>query len=387
MVLHFPDEPKGDLCRHGLPSSSWCAGVLSNAHYKETSERTAHSLAKSSRDGCRTIQNVSFSTRGYSLQKNGSDHSGKDHSCPVVAQDSDGENHTNNSGWQNTYGSKPWEENQEISCTQLSWIQNSWHPHQPNRTFWMRRYKSWLCKHISKSNNEKTFAEILPIGKGLFLLIFELEKACFVGKKIRATFSKDKKSGTWFKVEIIAVEGPMVVINTGASICQINETKLRRPLDTVDLEEFPDSRERPGAPVPWPSCGGQTDVWELFSDISYLSAVLDRQGLMVAAPVDLRTKKGWRLLTTGTARRSVQSHHKESQDCCHVPDCYYKSRKCGGWKKYNTLKKVSLPMDPPSRQPTQVDFPNSGWWRETPLFRRWEQGRFMFHLYLQEILR
>ena len=32
-------------------------------------------------------------------------------------------------------------------------------------------------------------------------------------------------------------------------------------------------------------------VWRMFSDNSYLSAILDRQGLLVAAPVDLRTKK------------------------------------------------------------------------------------------------
>ena len=30
------------------------------------------------------------------------------------------------------------------------------------------------------------------------------------------------------------------------------------------------------------SCEGQTDVWEQFSDNSYLSAILDQQGLMVA---------------------------------------------------------------------------------------------------------
>ena len=36
---------------------------------------------------------------------------------------------------------------------------------------------------------------------------------------------------------------------------------------------------------------GQTDVWELFSHNSCFSAILDRQGLLVAAPVDLSTKK------------------------------------------------------------------------------------------------
>ena len=59
----------------------------------------------------------------------------------------------------------------------------------------------------------------------------------------------------------------------------------------MDLEEPPDSRERAGAPVLRLSCEGQTDVWELFSDNSYLGAILDRPGLQVAAPADLRNKK------------------------------------------------------------------------------------------------
>ena len=83
----------------------------------------------------------------------------------------------------------------------------------------------------------------------------------------------------------------MLVINTCTYIFQVNASRLRRPLDTVDLEEPPDSCDRTGAPVLWLSCEGQIDVWELFSDKSYLSAILVRQGLMVAAPVDLRTNK------------------------------------------------------------------------------------------------
>ena len=46
-----------------------------------------------------------------------------------------------------------------------------------------------------------------------------------------------------------------------------------------------DSRERTRAPVPWPSCEGQLDDWELFLRNSYLSATLDRQRLLVAAPI------------------------------------------------------------------------------------------------------
>ena len=62
-------------------------------------------------------------------------------------------------------------------------------------------------------------------------------------------------------------------------------------MDTVDLEQLPDSCEREGALVLWLSCEDQIDVWEMFSDTSYLSAILDRQELQVAAAIDLRTKK------------------------------------------------------------------------------------------------
>ena len=58
----------------------------------------------------------------------------------------------------------------------------------------------------------------------------------------------------------------------------------------MDLADLPDSRERTGASVLWLSCEGQMDVLEKFSDSSYLSAILDRQGLLVAAPIDLRKK-------------------------------------------------------------------------------------------------
>ena len=92
-------------------------------------------------------------------------------------------------------------------------------------------------------------------------------------------------------MEIIAVNGSMAVVNTGATMLQGNISKLRRPLDNVDWKELPDSRERAGAPVLWLSCAGQIDVWEMFSDSSYLSAIFDRQRLQVAAPIDLRTKK------------------------------------------------------------------------------------------------
>ena len=93
-------------------------------------------------------------------------------------------------------------------------------------------------------------------------------------------------------LEILAIKGAMAVISTGSTIFQANISKLNRSSDTVDLEELlPDSSKRTRAPVLWLSCEGQADVWEMFSDKSCLSAILHRQGLLVAASKDLRTKK------------------------------------------------------------------------------------------------
>ena len=72
----------------------------------------------------------------------------------------------------------------------------------------------------------------------------------------------------------------------------------------------------------WLSCEGQADVWEMFSDSSYLSAILDRQGLLGAAPIDQRTKRA-----DNFSPQLLQSlwcaHEKESQDRCDLPDCCY----------------------------------------------------------------
>ena len=91
----------------------------------------------------------------------------------------------------------------------------------------------------------------------------------FYGQGDPSKIQQGRTSRKWLKVEIIAVYGTMVVVNTGTSFLQTNTSKLSRPLDTVDLEEPPDSCERTGAPVSWLSCEGQIDVWERFWDNSY----------------------------------------------------------------------------------------------------------------------
>ena len=57
----------------------------------------------------------------------------------------------------------------------------------------------------------------------------------------------------------------------------LGKRKQTKDLWTLGLEELPHSRERAGAHVLWTSCESQMDVWELFSDNSYWSAILGRQ--------------------------------------------------------------------------------------------------------------
>ena len=90
-----------------------------------------------------------------------------------------------------------------------------------------------------------------------------VRKSVFYWREDPHKIQQRRKSGKWLKVEVLAVKGPMVVTSTGASILQVS--KLRRPLDTVDLADLPDARERTGTPVLWPSCEGEIDVWELSS--------------------------------------------------------------------------------------------------------------------------
>ena len=139
-----------------------------------------------------------------------------------------------------------------------------------------------------------------------------------------------RKSGKWLKVEITAVKGPKIVISAGASIFQVNASKLRRPLDPVDLEELPDSRERTGSLVLWLPCEGQTDVWELFSDNTFLSAILDPP----SAPQRTKLKAS---LIPAVAGLLVKAQGKESQDCWDVSGCFVSSK----WQQYRLCLAVA----------------------------------------------
>ena len=77
------------------------------------------------------------------------------------------------------------------------------------------------------------------------------------GKQIRAT----TEIGKMVEGGNHCSQGLLGSCHTGATIFQANLSKPRRPLDTVDLEELPVSRDRAGAPVLWLSCESQINIW------------------------------------------------------------------------------------------------------------------------------
>ena len=162
-------------------------------------------------------------------------------------------------------------------------------------------HKLAMQTHLEIQQREDILRDLAERVKFVSHVFFWVGEQVFYWPDDPNKMQQGRKSGEWLRVEIIAVKGSMVVINTGTSMFQVNASKLRRPRDTVDLEESPDSCKRTRSAVLWLSCEGQIDVWELFSDRSWLIAILDRQGHTVAAPVEFRTKKA-----EGFSQQAVQ---------------------------------------------------------------------------------
>ena len=118
-MVTFQMKSKAICADMAFHKTSRHAGILSNAQCEENSDRTAHTMAKPSGDGCTIVQEISLGTRGYSLQKPGPDHFGTNHSCPVDAQGSNGEKYTRDLKVVTRPRNWPCDENQEISWTQL----------------------------------------------------------------------------------------------------------------------------------------------------------------------------------------------------------------------------------------------------------------------------
>ena len=96
---------------------------------------------------------------------------------------------------------------------------------RPNRTFSMKRFKGQLWRHISRSNNEKTLAENCA------------ERMKFVPPDLRA----GQYGFHWHDEPSRMQQGraPWLLLILVPPFFQVNASKLRRPLDTVDLEELP----------------------------------------------------------------------------------------------------------------------------------------------------
>ena len=218
-------------------------------------------------------------------------------------------------------------------------------------------------------------------------------ESVFYWQEDPSKIQQGRKSGKQLKVEIIAVKGPMVVISAGASIYQVNASKLRRLVNTGfgRTSGFAwANRSTCVVAFFWRSKGCLGAVlWQ----ISFWVLSLDRQGLPVAAPVDLRTKKResfspqllqgfWSKLKKKNPKTVVmyptvttKNSKQKRGSLATVLSLLGRSRipkslvvnifsrwdqnqeRFGGWKK-GTIpsEKVSLPMDSPAWKETQVDF-------------------------------
>ena len=134
------------------------------------------------------------------------------------------------------------------------------------------------------------------------------------------------------------------------------------------------------------------DVWELFTDTSCLGAILDRQGLMVAAQADLRTKKAesfaqqalqgfWSKMKIKNSKVVVMSMTVSAKNTKQKEIIWQKYRGRLALTEYQILseafpfngnrirkalvlkestipsEEIPLPMGAPARHATQVDFP------------------------------
>ena len=337
---HFLDESEGDLCRHGFQSSSWYAGIQSNAQYSEISYWTAHSLAKSSWDGCTTkflsalvdtasknldqtslaqITPAQLMRKAATVRNTQVTLSGK---TPMELAMGRGPRYPMNPAFMNPEQLTSTSTKQDFLNVEIQKMTIQTHLEIQQRedlpgSCWTNE----VCSSRSPSG-----------------------RVCFTGKEIRASFSKDENLGNGWRWRLLLSRVswllPVLIPPFFRKMSASYEDFW-----TLDLEDFLDSCGRRGAPVLWHSCDGQTDVWELFSDNSSLSVILDRQGLVVAVPVDLRTKK---LETKYSKKKEViwQQYRLclaiaeyQNLGCEHFLYWHLSLEKIGGWRRCNTFRR------------------------------------------------
>ena len=324
--------------------TAWYAGIQSNAQYSEISYWTAHSLAKSSWDGCTTkFLSALVDTASKNLDQTS------------LAQITPAQLMRKAATVTNTQVTLSGKTPMELAMgrgPRYPMNPAFMNPEQLTSTSTKQDFLNVDSEddHTNTSRNptKRRFAEILLNEWSLFLPISKWESV-FYWQGDPSKLQQGRESGKWLKVEIIAVKSVVVVTSIDTSIFRKMSASYE-DFWTLDLEDFLDSCGRTRAPVLWHSCDGQTDVWELFSDNSYLSVILDRQGLVVAVPVDLRTKK---VETKYTKKKEViwQQYRlclaiAESFGCEHFLSWHLSQEKFGGWRRCNTFRRSIITNGP-----------------------------------------
>ena len=140
---------------------------------------------------------------------------------------------------------------------------------------------------------------------------YSIGDKCWLWFEDKSKIKQGKKTGTWERVTVIAVENAMVTVNSKTrGVMRVNQSKLRKDADEwydVDLPVLDDSQplETPSegtehadhvsgsheyAQVLWEvTSTGKIDFLELFSGSARLSAACASSGLKVGPPIDLKT--------------------------------------------------------------------------------------------------
>ena len=93
---HCPDEPEGDLCTYGFPSSSDMHALYRMQNLKRFPTGPYTPWPNRAEMGVRLFKKFLSALVDTASKKSGPDHSVTDHTCPVDTHGSDGDTHTGN---------------------------------------------------------------------------------------------------------------------------------------------------------------------------------------------------------------------------------------------------------------------------------------------------
>ena len=173
-------------------------------------------MAEPNRDGCTTVQEISVAPRGQSFKESGPDHSATDHSCPIDAQCGDSDKYTDNLKWQDACGVG------HGTMTKRSLDPASMNPEQLTSTptkqdLLNEEIQKWAMRtHLEVQQLEGIRRDHVERMK-FVLPDLRARESVFYWQDDPSRIQHGRKSGTWLKVEIIAIKGPVAVANTGST--------------------------------------------------------------------------------------------------------------------------------------------------------------------------